>query len=82
MCVVITEALNLIIIIIWLFYKRGSKRHYFAYFSISPKSINTKLIICYLKSSIPIMIHIYLEYFAFFYLSFVAITLGTAEMNA
>jgi MATE family multidrug resistance protein len=41
-----------------------------------------KLGFSYIKTSVPIVLHILSEFFVFFLLSFVALSLGTASMNA
>ena len=79
---VIFNASNNLLIILFLYLMRN-KQDYFSQFSLKFTILRqTKLIKSYIQSSLPIMFHIYLEFFAFFYLSFVAMTLGNQYMNA
>lgn len=50
-------------------------------FRLSTKRFK-KLGLSYLTTSAPIVLHLYSEFFVFFLLSFISLSLGTAQMNA
>ena len=76
----ITEILNCLIILIWVYF--SDLKQHFHNFSFKLGKDAKNIIISFLTSSFAIISHIYLDFFVFFFMNFIALRLGNDAMNA
>lgn len=79
--IIITEVLNCILLCLYLCFSKDNE-HFngFTFNFLIVKKF--RLFKSYLKSSYPMIVHIYADFFVFFLLTFLAMGLGSVNLNA
>ncbi|KAM3127933.1 hypothetical protein pb186bvf_019965 [Paramecium bursaria] len=77
----LTESLNLLLLLLFIIFTRAGRRIFRGTEILLPRK-RWQLVRIYFKASIPQVLHILCDFFAFFFLSLVALQLGTNDMNA
>ncbi|CAK70932.1 unnamed protein product (macronuclear) [Paramecium tetraurelia] len=80
--IIITEVLNIVGLVLFVQFTNLKREIFQGTKIIMDVPRFKKLGISYIKTSIPIVLHIYSEFFVFFLLSFIALSLGVSEMIA